>query len=85
MNNHHSSHSLAPVATLQLIKYAKESMQELFDQQRDAVQRGCGGPITRDLALGTLLGDALGIKLLPDEASRIGKAAAVQLAAGKKG
>ena len=50
---------IATDATLRLIKYAKEVCQELLDQQRNAVERSCGGPITKDLALGTLLGDAL--------------------------
>ena len=40
--------------------------------------------ITKDLALGTVLGDALGIEVLPEEAAKIGKAAAVQLSAAKK-
>ena len=75
---------LAPVATLLLIKYAKEAVHELLDQQRDAVVRSCGGPITKDLALGTLLGDALGIELLQEEASQVGKAAAVQAGSREK-
>ena len=75
---------IALVATLQLIKHAKEAVQEVLDQHRDLVLQSCGGPVTKDLALGTLLGDALGIELLQEEASQVGKAAAVQLAAAKK-
>ena len=60
------------------------SISQLLDQQRSAVERSCGGPITKDLALGTLLVDALCIELLPEEACRLGKAAAVQLAGAKK-
>ena len=58
-------------------------MHDTFEQQREAVLLGCGGPITKDLALGTLLGDILGIEMLPEEASRVGKAAATQLKSAK--
>ena len=34
---------IVTVATLQLIKFAKEAVHELLEQSRDAVLRGCGG------------------------------------------
>ena len=75
---------IASVPTPLLFKYAKEAVQELFDKEREAITRSCGKMVTKDLALGILLGDALAIELLEEEASQIGKAAAVQLAAAKK-
>ena len=74
---------LAPFATNLLLKYANEAVHELFEQQREAVTRGCGRLITKDLALGTFLGDALGIPMLPEEACRVGKAAGTQLKSAK--
>ena len=70
---------LAPFATSLLLKFSSEAVHELLEQQRDAVARSCGGQITKDLALGTLLGDILGIEMLAEEACKVGKAAATQL------
>ena len=72
---------LAPFATHLLLKFTSEAVHDTFEQQREAVLLGCGGPITKDLALGTLLGDILGIEMLPEEASRVGKAAATRYTA----
>ena len=55
---------LVPFATPLLLKYASEAVHELLTQHRDNVARNCGGQITKDLALGSLLGDALGVELL---------------------
>ena len=74
---------LAPFATNLLLKYASEAVHELLEQQREAVTRSCGKLITKDLALGTFLGDALGIPMLPEEACRVGKAAGTQLKSAK--
>ena len=75
---------LAPFASPMLIKFSSEAVHELLEQHREAVARGCGGLITKDLALGTLLGDTLGIEMLADEASKVGKAAATQLKSVKE-
>ena len=74
---------MVPFATALLLKLASEAVHELLEQQREAVARGCGGQITKDRALGTLLGDLLGISLLPEEACKVGKAAATQLKSSK--
>ena len=36
---------MASVATLQLLKFSKESVHELFEQSREAVLRGCERPM----------------------------------------
>ena len=54
---------LAPFATSLLLKFVSEAVNQLLDQQRDAVAQSCGGMITKYLGLGTLLGDTLGIEI----------------------
>ena len=76
---------LATSPTPWLIKLAKEAVHELFDLQRDEVQRSWGEVIDREEAVGYLLLDALGIEALPAEARDFGKKAIVTIYHPKKG
>ena len=77
---------LAAAPTLQLVKLAKEATDELLDRHRADVCASCGAPIDKlkQLALGYLIGDALGCELLASEARDVGKTAAGLLTAAKK-
>lgn len=67
-----SGPKLANEPTLQLLKLAKEAVNELLTLQRSEVNEGTSQRLTKEDALGYLLGDALGVELLPPEARKVG-------------
>ena len=67
-------------ATNSLMYFASQAIHTLFEQRRTDVQRGCGS-LNKEVALGFLVADALGRRLLSDEQAReVGKRAGKQVA-----
>ena len=75
--------ALAAVATRWLLKLAKDAVSELFELQREEVQRSWGTLLDQEEALGYLVADSLGAELLPDEARAVGVKARKRLTAAK--
>jgi hypothetical protein len=74
---------IAAEPTLQLIKLAKQATSDLFQSQRDEVQRSWGTALDQEEALAYLLADALDRELLPDEARKVGNKAVLLLKSAK--
>ena len=75
--------ALAAVATRWLLKLAKDAVSELFELQREEVQRSWGTLLDQEEALGYLVADSLGAELLPEEARAVGVKARKRLTAAK--
>mmetsp|Transcript_56770 Transcript_56770/g.93938 ORF Transcript_56770/g.93938 Transcript_56770/m.93938 type:complete len:359 (-) Transcript_56770:414-1490(-) len=72
--------SLASVATLQLVKLAKEAISDLYTLQHADVQSAVA---RQEEAFGLLLGSLLGHKLPPFEAGKVGNKAGIALKTAK--
>ena len=75
---------LVKIPTLKLLKLARQAIFELFEQHAEAVQISWGTAIDMEEALGYVIGDALGVELLLDEARAIGKRANNYLKEGRQ-
>ena len=81
--NFASGPKLAHEPTLGLVKLAKEARDDLFALHRTEVNTSTGEQLTKEDALGYLLGDVLGLELLPGEARAVGHKATGLLKAAK--